>query len=116
MGGPKGPGASTLVQEEKLTLQLEAAEERLRVVLGLTDSIVFEIDAEGLDQTGGGGDGTGAGHQPRPHQRDAEGAVGGEHGGQGHLLPRATARHVKTLPRVSNRTPSRKETEARRAD
>ncbi|PTL75934.1 sensor histidine kinase [Vitiosangium sp. GDMCC 1.1324] len=33
--------------DESLTLQLEAAEERLRVVLGLTDSIVFEFDAEG---------------------------------------------------------------------
>src|SRR5689334_6780819 len=33
--------------DDSLTLQLEAAEERLRVVLGLTDSIVFEFDAEG---------------------------------------------------------------------
>ncbi|WP_257459081.1 sensor histidine kinase [Archangium lipolyticum] len=33
--------------QESLTLQLEAAEERLRVVLGLTDSIVFELDADG---------------------------------------------------------------------
>lgn len=33
--------------EASLTLQLEAAEERLRVVLGLTDSIVLELDAEG---------------------------------------------------------------------
>ncbi|QRN93751.1 PAS domain-containing protein [Archangium violaceum] len=33
--------------KESLTLQLEAAEERLRVVLGLTDSLVFEIDADG---------------------------------------------------------------------
>ncbi len=44
---PKGPGAGCPLHEQRLTLQLEAAEERLRVVLGLTDSIVFEIDAEG---------------------------------------------------------------------
>jgi len=47
MGEPKRPGEGSLRPEESLTLQLEAAEERLRVVLGLTDSIVFEIDGEG---------------------------------------------------------------------
>ncbi len=47
MGESKGPGEGSPQPEESLTLQLEAAEERLRVVLGLTDSIVFEIDGEG---------------------------------------------------------------------
>ena len=41
------PGESRPLQEESLPLQLEAAEERLRVVLGLTDGIVLEISGEG---------------------------------------------------------------------
>ena len=32
---------------DPLGVQLEVAEERLRLVLGLTDSIVFEFDSEG---------------------------------------------------------------------
>jgi two-component system NtrC family sensor kinase len=39
-GTPQPPG-------ESLGVQLEVAEERLRLVLGLTDSIVFEFDSEG---------------------------------------------------------------------
>jgi two-component system NtrC family sensor kinase len=42
-----GAGDSPPLPDESLILQLEAAEERLRVVLGLTDSIVFEFDADG---------------------------------------------------------------------
>lgn len=40
-------GASQPRPDDSLTVQLEAAEERLRVVLGLTDGIVFEFDADG---------------------------------------------------------------------
>lgn len=48
-GEPQDPGAAPPRprSDQSLTLQLEAAEERLRVVLGLTDSIVFEFDADG---------------------------------------------------------------------
>jgi|GEM_PF-845948 len=42
----QGPGAGS-PPEEPLSLQLEASEERLRVVLGSTDSSVFEVDGEG---------------------------------------------------------------------
>jgi PAS domain S-box-containing protein len=42
-----GTGQAPTRGEESLALQLEAAEERLRVVLGLTGGIVFEFDAEG---------------------------------------------------------------------
>ncbi len=47
MSEARNPGEGSPRTEESLTLQLEAAEERLRVVLGLTDSIVFEINGEG---------------------------------------------------------------------
>jgi PAS domain S-box-containing protein len=49
MGDSTDPPASAPppLPDEALPLQLEAAEERLRVVLGLTESIVFEVDKEG---------------------------------------------------------------------
>ncbi|WP_224248572.1 sensor histidine kinase [Hyalangium gracile] len=41
MGSGQGPG------DDALVVQLEVAEARLRIVLGLTDGVVFEFDAEG---------------------------------------------------------------------
>jgi two-component system NtrC family sensor kinase len=43
----ESPGASPQRADESLGVELEVAEERLRIVLGLTDGIVFEFDAEG---------------------------------------------------------------------
>lgn len=42
-----GVGPPAPPHQESLPLQFEKAEERLRVVLGLTNSIVFEFDADG---------------------------------------------------------------------
>jgi two-component system, NtrC family, sensor kinase len=49
MAEAKGPGGSTIPPHilESLEPQLEAAEARLRSVMGLTDSIIFELDADG---------------------------------------------------------------------
>jgi PAS domain S-box-containing protein len=41
------PAAACRPPDEPLDIQLEVAEERLRIVLGLTDGIVFEFDKEG---------------------------------------------------------------------
>jgi signal transduction histidine kinase len=43
----QGAGAASRPPGESLGVQLEVAEERLRLVLGLTDSIVFEFNSEG---------------------------------------------------------------------
>jgi len=49
MAEPKDPGGTTLPPHiiESLGPELEAAEARLRSVIGLTDSIIFELDADG---------------------------------------------------------------------
>ena len=49
MGESRDQGAEAAARppDHSLGVQLEVAEERLRLVLGLTDSIVFEFDSEG---------------------------------------------------------------------